>query len=639
MNNIYNAIQNLYNMNKTTWQEVLAELYNLVSKIENKFDLFEAKFGSLLGEQVTRELKKMYNDGSLASLINDVLLKDINKKVDTFKIEVNEQLDTKANKTNIYISDFREQDDIDDTPSFNRMMEYCKINRGTICILSQQEYLISSTINIPVDTSILGNGATIVMKNEGNYVNGFAFYYNIDNDNNVIDLNPRFRSNISNLKLEVENECEAIFGNYNGFYVCQQIVFTNLEFSYIDMCIKMHTNYTDLAIFDTIYIRRRKESQNYALDSGSQGDQRRFINCTHGAYLGGGVENAKVLKIGKTHYMTSIKNCLFGGDILIESPCIVENSMMSYDYRTRFYIKGADVKFTGLYASISGERRIEVDTLRRGKSTYYPNITFENCIFAVDNSIKSYSNNLAPINLINVGKVLFINCFNALNSSSKMDYGLSALNIEGLPIYKKYAPYLDNIVIDAKKGVLQNFSVNKYLNADTQINSATCDNSNSNWRGTEQGTLYYQQIFYADIERKIGKSVGAEKSVTLSDGKGVRLQYNQTKGFMRLFRGVISGVYTKYVDIPLNGVNSVLFDDGVSVNGYLWKDIGTMDFNTLKKELFTTYEILEYKNNGTDDCKLTVYAPTVPTKGTWKVYDECITILGERKIYNGTAWV
>ena len=96
MNNIYNAIQNLYNMDKTTWQEVLAELYNVVSNIENKFDLFETKFGSLLGEQVTRELKKMYDNGSLASLINDVLLKDINKKVDTFKTEVNEQLDNIA---------------------------------------------------------------------------------------------------------------------------------------------------------------------------------------------------------------------------------------------------------------------------------------------------------------------------------------------------------------------------------------------------------------------------------------------------------------------------------------------------------------------------------------------------------------
>ena len=105
MDNIYNAIQNLYNMDKTTWQEVLAELYNLVSKVENKFDLFELKFGSLLGEHVTRELKKMYDDGSLAALINDKLLKDINTKVDAFKTEVSEQLDTTTINLNSKINE------------------------------------------------------------------------------------------------------------------------------------------------------------------------------------------------------------------------------------------------------------------------------------------------------------------------------------------------------------------------------------------------------------------------------------------------------------------------------------------------------------------------------------------------------
>ena len=83
MENIYNAIQNVYNMDKTTWQEVLAELYNLVSNVENKFDLFETKFGQLLGEEVTIELKKMYDDGSLATLINDKLLKEVSDKLDT----------------------------------------------------------------------------------------------------------------------------------------------------------------------------------------------------------------------------------------------------------------------------------------------------------------------------------------------------------------------------------------------------------------------------------------------------------------------------------------------------------------------------------------------------------------------------
>ena len=87
MENIYNAIQNVYNMDKTTWQEVLAELYNLVSKVENKFDIFENKFGSLLGEEVTIELKKMYDDGSLGSLINDKLLTEFREQLDNIALE------------------------------------------------------------------------------------------------------------------------------------------------------------------------------------------------------------------------------------------------------------------------------------------------------------------------------------------------------------------------------------------------------------------------------------------------------------------------------------------------------------------------------------------------------------------------
>ena len=92
MENIYNAIQNVYNMDKTTWQEVLAELYNLVSKVENKFDLFETKFGPLLGEEVTIELKKMYDDGSLAALINE---------------EVSELLDNKAKQSDLNTTNAR----------------------------------------------------------------------------------------------------------------------------------------------------------------------------------------------------------------------------------------------------------------------------------------------------------------------------------------------------------------------------------------------------------------------------------------------------------------------------------------------------------------------------------------------------
>lgn len=98
--NIYNAIQNLYNMDFTTWQEVLAMLYNLVADVEQKFEKLETRFTLLLGKEVTEALKKMYNDGSLGELINDTLLQDINNKVDNFKNEVNNNVDIFKNKIN-----------------------------------------------------------------------------------------------------------------------------------------------------------------------------------------------------------------------------------------------------------------------------------------------------------------------------------------------------------------------------------------------------------------------------------------------------------------------------------------------------------------------------------------------------------
>ena len=112
MTNVYNAIQNLYNMDKETWQEVLSEMYTLVNNTSLKFDTFEQKFLLHLGNEVTKELKKMYDDGRLEDLINDVLLNDINTKVDnnyttldnkidTVNSELNSQLDTIENETSI----------------------------------------------------------------------------------------------------------------------------------------------------------------------------------------------------------------------------------------------------------------------------------------------------------------------------------------------------------------------------------------------------------------------------------------------------------------------------------------------------------------------------------------------------------
>ena len=172
MTNVYNAIQNLYNMDKETWQEVLSEMYTLVNNTSLKFDTFEQKFLLHLGNEVTKELKKMYDDGRLGDLINDVLLNDINTKVDnnyttldnkidTVNSELNSQLDTKANKNEIDVSDFGAVNDgiVDNHKAFQDAFNYAKNNGFSKVIIPSGEYNFLKTVNLPngIDLEGIGN--------------------------------------------------------------------------------------------------------------------------------------------------------------------------------------------------------------------------------------------------------------------------------------------------------------------------------------------------------------------------------------------------------------------------------------------------------------------------------------------------
>lgn len=79
--NFYNSIQNLYNMDFTTWQEVLAMMYNLVADVEQKFEKLETRFTLLLGKEVAEAIKKMYESGELAEIINHQIFSDLSNKI------------------------------------------------------------------------------------------------------------------------------------------------------------------------------------------------------------------------------------------------------------------------------------------------------------------------------------------------------------------------------------------------------------------------------------------------------------------------------------------------------------------------------------------------------------------------------
>lgn len=171
--NIYNAIQNLYNMDFTTWQEVLAMMYNLVADVEQQFEAFQQKFELMLGKEVTEAIKKMYDDGTLAQIINEEIFSDLNNKIDKVEADLlmtltdeiarlEKEVDINTIKLTKYVtpSQFKSSSDIDDTNSIQKAIDYC-LSNGTTLKADKDIYLISNTLRIQELINIEFDNATI----------------------------------------------------------------------------------------------------------------------------------------------------------------------------------------------------------------------------------------------------------------------------------------------------------------------------------------------------------------------------------------------------------------------------------------------------------------------------------------------
>lgn len=167
-------ITQVYDFDSLTTDELLckfAQKINIIiehlkyidDRCYNSYKAMEEKLQYLLGqgleEQVAKRLLELINNGTLEALINQTLLKNINDKVDNFKLEFNEHLDNKA----IYVTPemFGGKGDgiTDDTQSFIQALE-----TGKILELKQEKvYRITQPINVPSNRILNLNDALILM--------------------------------------------------------------------------------------------------------------------------------------------------------------------------------------------------------------------------------------------------------------------------------------------------------------------------------------------------------------------------------------------------------------------------------------------------------------------------------------------
>jgi len=120
--------------------------------------------------------------------------------------------------------------------------------------------------------------------------------------------------------------------------------------------------------------------------------------------------------------------------------------------------------------------------------------------------------------------------------------------------------------------------------------STVAGDSVSTFKG-DSGTYYYQAQVIIDPARMLGSTpTGLEKSLTLDYNDSIPKivgswnEINHRGIIVRLYRGTTSGVYDKYVDIPLVMCN-LFYDNGLAVNGIVWKDRPPGAIDTLNNRL------------------------------------------------------
>lgn len=173
------------------------QVENLTTFVTNYFDNLDVQ------EEVNAKLNEMAQDGTLAQIINQEIFTDLNNKV------IN--LENKMEEIRIFVDNFKENTDIDDTESIKRAIEYARNFRNPTLFFTKDEYYVSDYFEIDYKLNIDFNDATIYFENNNIDLNGDAkaiFWYktnmNVGYQTVLSDLNENtniFQANLQNVNL------------------------------------------------------------------------------------------------------------------------------------------------------------------------------------------------------------------------------------------------------------------------------------------------------------------------------------------------------------------------------------------------------------------------------------------------------
>ena len=432
-------------------------------------------------------------------------------------------------------------------------------------------YCVSSTIFVPPYTDIDFNGAKIKAIDGGKFTNGYMFSVN---SQDCITWSFGYYPRVGEITNGIIDGNDL--KNVKGIFLCSNHRVTKMKFWKLYNSIYSPNIYIDNYFLEDIKINYPMGT-DYQIYKSGQGDGIK-ISKVHtpsdidelnygnsltsgGANIlcikqcgGGVIENIINGKIEiKTSYALTLSNLhLETGSLEIyDSNCIVKDSIIfKRNEVTNIPIYLDDVNYSSITMGSKPIIFDNVQILHYYKLSEYQNEKFD---FDISNfrGVLSLRNTYRRI--ANIGLDKTSNCGVILNNGSKTIYNI-----------------YDNTTIKNKKLVMNN---DECISSMANFINSIVEDSYINWNKSV-GDYYYNACQIIDIERKVGKNT-VNTTVFRANAKGacINISYTETNSIIRLYRGDSATNFTEYVDIP--NPLGVIFDNGISANGYVWKQLPT----------------------------------------------------------------
>lgn len=596
MTNIYNAIQNLYNMDKETWQEVLSEMYTLVNNTSLKFDTFEQKFLLHLGNEVTKELKKMYANGSLASLINNVLLQDINEKVDNFKTEVNEQIETVVKQNYITNIDLL----VNDSNIVNVLKDLKNVFITKDVTVSDLEDVFEND-----NFSIKGNNNTL-SSSDGYFT--FKNSKNVFIENLIFDGKMLWFNNCDNVvikKCTIKNTP----GNAIGFDNCDNVFIEDCLFNnigtienivpssqgnglYIKACSNINIKNSKFTLnkgHGAIFIFNKTDIlniENCVFDN----NYYRAISLSNTGETIGCISNNNISNCGKSNPTTSGVGCngIFSSSrnkikvINNSIKDVAENGIEGFF----FEIKNNIIENTGKF-----------DKVTPSKEGIYTSVE---CTIS-DNIIKNAKNEgIIIYSEDNVNPIQGINIIN--NTIITDEIKDLAIRIQSNPSSPTYANSIKNIVINNNVFNNYNYGLSIIDNSDTTTNLTLLNNKG-----------YKESLFYQDYLKLYNSIIDGENIAKNNSFSNEELSWSY------------SGTDRTPTITRENGKSILNFNNGSLADGkaYIYKTFPIPNKKCCVKITYKSRNNIQlffhkYSSNSTVDWSQTYYSTTLNNNDDYK---------------------